>query len=279
MKMQRWKSFGVAAGLAVSLLVACQPVQPPGQAVDVAAMPPVVTLTVTDAGLEAPAEIPSGVVAVRVEGGDPENLPEMARLNDGVTMAQVNDALAQPDPIGALALVSLLGSASASLDGQIVYDLQPGNYAAVLFAPEGPPQVIPVTSGAPSGAAAPVADVNVALVDFSFVMPDTISAGPHVWQIENLGGQWHEMGIVQLNQGVTVKDVLDWVEAMGPEGPSAPPPFEEGLFWAPMGASQRAWVTWELAPGEYTVICFLPDLAGDMSPHAAHGMVRTLTVE
>ncbi len=26
------------------------------------------------------------------------------------------------------------------------------------------------------------------------------------------------------------------------------------------------------------VLCFLPDLAGDMSPHAAHGMVANLTV-
>lgn len=87
------------------------------------------------------------------------------------------------------------------------------------------------------------------------------------------------MSIVTLNEGMTVKDVLAWVASMGPEGPSGPPPFEESAFWGPMGPGQRAWVTWDLPAGEYTVICFLSDVAGDMTSHAAHGMVRTLTVE
>ena len=34
----------------------------------------------------------------------------------------------------------------------------------------------------------------------------------------------------------------------------------------------------DLAPGEYTVLCFLPDLNGDFSPHLTHGMVASLTV-
>jgi hypothetical protein len=240
---------------------------------------PVVTLKVTEAGLEAPGEIPSGVVAVAVEGGDPENMPELARLNDGVTMEQLNEALAQPDPMAALPLVALLGSASNSVDGRVIYDLQPGAYVAVLFMPDGPPQVVPVTAGALSGATAPTADVAVSLVDFNFAMPDKIAVGPQVWQIDNTGEQWHEMAIVQLNEGATVDDVLAWVASMGPEGPSGPPPFEEGAFWSPMGSGQRAWVTWDLPAGEYTVVCFLPDLAGDMSSHASHGMVRTLVVE
>ena len=278
-------SWLAAGALAAVLLAGCAPVTTfprtgeAAPAAEAAAVEiPVVTLSVTEAGLEAPAEMPSGVVAVKVEGGDPENMPQLARLNEGVTMEQLTDALSQPDPMAALPLVSLLGSA-ASVDGQVIYDLTPGDYVAVLFMPDGPPQVVPVTTGAPSGAEAPAADVSVQLVDFSFAMPDKIAAGPQVWQIENVGEQWHEMGVVQLNEGATVDDVLAWVESMGPEGPSGPPPFEEGAFWAPMGAGETAWVAWDLAPGEYTVICFLPDLAGDMSAHAAHGMVRTLVVE
>ena len=279
-------SWLAAGALAAVMLAGCAPVTTfprtsgAAPAAEAAAVEiPVVTLSVTEAGLEAPSEIPSGVVAVKVEGGDPENMPELARLNEGVTMEQLTDALSQPDPMAALPLVSLLGSTSASVDGQVIYDLQPGAYVAVLFMPDDPPQVVPVTAGAPSGAEAPAADVSVQLVDFSFAMPDAFAAGPQVWQIENVGEQWHEMGVVQLNEGATVDDVLTWVESMGPEGPSGPPPFEEGAFWAPMGAGETAWVTWDLPPGEYTVICFLPDLAGDMSSHAAHGMVRTLTVE
>ena len=272
----------------VALLSACQPVQAPDaaggepEATEAAAVEttiPVVTLTVSDGRLEAPAEIPSGIVAVTVQGGDPENMPELAKLNDGVTMVQVNEALAQPDPMAALPLVTLLGSTGNSVDGQVIYDLTPGDYVAVYFPAEGPPQSTAISAGEPSGATAPVADVNVALVDFNFAMPDTISAGPHVWQIDNMGGQWHEMPILKLNEGVTVDDLIAMMAEAGPGGPEGPPPFEMVAFWSPMSAGQRALVTFDLPPGEYTVLCFLPDLNGDMSPHLAHGMVRTLTVE
>ena len=59
-------------------------------------------------------------------------MPEPAKLNDGVTMEQVNEALAQPGPHGPLPLVTLLGSTGNSVDGQVIYDLAPGGYVAVL---------------------------------------------------------------------------------------------------------------------------------------------------
>ncbi len=278
-------SWLAAGALAVVLLAGCAPVAtfprtggaaPAAEAA--AAEIPVVTLSVTDAGLQAPAEMPSGVVAVRVEGGDPENAPMLARLNAGATMEQLGEALAQPDPMAALPLVSLLGGA-ASVDGQVIYDLTPGDYVAVFFAPDGPPLATPIVAGEPSGATAPTPDISVSLVDFNFAMPDKIAAGPQVWQIENAGNQWHEMPILKLNEGVTVDDVMAMMAESGPGGPEGPPPFEMVAFWSPMGAGEKAWVTWDLPPGEYTVLCFLPDIAGDMSPHVAHGMVRTLTVE
>ena len=33
----------------------------------------------------------------------------------------------------------------------------------------------------------------------------------------------------------------------------------------------------DLTPGEYALLCFVPD-AGDGKPHVAHGMVRQVTV-
>lgn len=68
------------------------------------------------------------------------------------------------------------------------------------------------------------------------------------------------------------------VDANGDDG-RCPPPFEPIAFWSPMGAGAQAWVEWDLPPGEFTVLCFLPDLAdGQGTPHLMHGMVRTLTV-
>ena len=145
----------------ILLLSTCKPVQaPPGGSADAPA-----TAYSGDPRCHAQgdrsrpggaAQIPSGVVAVPWKGGNPENMPELARLNEGVTMEQLNEALAQPDPMAALPLVTLLGNTSASADGQVIYDLQPGAYVAVLFVPDGPPQVIPVTAGSPAAPQRPL---------------------------------------------------------------------------------------------------------------------------
>ena len=110
-------------------------------------------------------------------------------------------------------------------------------------------------------------------------LPDEIAAGPQLWQIENLGKQWHEMIIVQLNEGVSVDDVMTMLMEAGPEGPQDEPPFQDFGGWSPISEGNRAWGTFDLPPGEYTVICFLPDVMADMAPHVAKGMIRQLVVK
>ena len=235
---------------------------------------PVITVTLGDDGLSVPAETPSGVVAI-----DQSAAPDafIARLNDGVTTEQLTEALAsaQEDPTAALALLTLIGGASNTTDGHLIVDLKPGTHAVVNFGETGP-QMATFTAGEPSGATAPAPDVTVDLVDFNFAIPAEISAGPKVWQINNKGEQWHEMAIVKLSEGATVDDVLAMIQSG--EEPAGPPPFEDVAFWSPNSPGETGYVTWDLPAGEYTVLCFLPDLAGDFSPHAAHGMVAQLKV-
>ena len=78
-------------------------------------------------------------------------------------------------------------------------------------------------------------------------------------------------------EGVSVDDLLTMMQSE--DAMSGPPPFEVVAGLWPMGKGQRAWATFDLPAGEYTVICFVPDIMGDMAPHAAHGMVRTLVVK
>ncbi len=118
--------------------------------------------------------------------------------------------------------------------------------------------------------------MTVDLVDFNFGLQPEVAAGSKVWQINNKGQQWHEMAIVKLNEGVTTDDVLAMMQSEAP--PEGPPPYEEIAFWSPNSPGETGYVTWDIPAGEYTVICFLPDIAGDMTAHAAHGMVSTLTV-
>lgn len=263
-------------GMLAAMLTACTPAATPAPATPAAVEIPTVTVEVTANGIAVPAEVPSGIVAFAVQNNSgSQGSPEIVRLNDGVTVDQLNEALASGDDMAALALVSLQGAPSASVDNKVTYNLAAGTYVAALFPENGPPMVQPFTSGAASGAAAPSADVSAQLVDFQFIIPDEIKAGPQVWQIENNGEQWHEMGILKFNEGATMDDLMAMLQS---EEASGPPPFQDVAFWSPMAPGQTAWVTWDLPAGEYTVVCFLPDLAGDGTPHLAHGMVRTLTV-
>ncbi len=270
-----WRVLSAVALLLVALaLSACSMGGTEATVDDAGGDIPVITVTLGDDGLGVPADTPSGVVAI-----DQSAAPDafIARLNDGVTTEQLTEALAsaQEDPTAALALLSLLGGASNTTDGHLIVDLKPGPYAVVNFGETGP-QIATFTAGEPSGATAPTPDVTVDLVDFNFAIPAEISAGPKVWQINNKGQQWHEMAIVKLSEGATVDDVLAML-ASGEET-DGPPPFEDVAFWLPNSPGETGYVTWDLPAGEYTVLCFLPDLTSDFSPHAAHGMVAQLTV-
>ena len=280
-------ALSAALGLTVLSLVACQPVQTAtpaaatteatAEAVNAAAADgATVTVNISAAGIDMPAEIPSGIVTFAYElAADAPGLPEFSRLNDGVTMDQVMEAM-QADPMAALALVTQIGNSDTTVDSQVTYDLPAGEYVGLLFPENGAPLTATFTAGEPSGAAEPQAAVTAQLADFAFILPDEIPAGPQTWLVENTGGQWHEMLVIKPQEGVSVDDLLAMVAA---EEQSGPPPFEWVAGVWPIGAGQRAWMTWDLPAGEYTVICFLPDMAGDMAPHAAHGMVRTLIVK
>lgn len=244
---------------------------------------PAVAVDVSDTALTMPADVPAGLVQVTVSNsGQAPHSPLFARLNDGVTQEQFMETM-QTDQSGtaALALVSLLGGAQAKpgASQQMVFDFKPGNYIAIDMGEGGPPLMANFTATAGSGPApaAPVATVNAELIDFQFALPDQIKSGAQTWKIENKGGQWHEMGIFKLNEGVTVDDVMAMMMSETP--PEGPPPFEDVAFWAPMSQGQHAWWTVDLPPGVYTVMCFLPDFSSTPpTSHLEHGMVRTLTV-
>jgi uncharacterized cupredoxin-like copper-binding protein len=258
-------------GLMAAVLAACGVLEQAGLTGG-SAETPVITVGMGEAGPTIPAEVPSGVVTFQASS-ELDALP--GRLNDGVTLDQLTEALAQPDPFAALAMVTLLGGSGNGVDNRVTFDLKPGTHALIGFSESGPPSLVPFEAGEPSQAEAPVADVSVDLVDFNFVVPAEVKSGPQVWKVSNAGTQWHEMAIVKLAEGSTVDDLMAMMSA--PEGASGPPPLEDVAFWGPMSPGESGWVTWDLPAGTYTLLCFLPD-AADGTPHLAKGMVGQLTV-
>jgi hypothetical protein len=102
-------------------------------------------------------------------------------------------------------------------------------------------------------------------------MPDSIPAGPTLFRFTDDGKQLHHMTIVKLEQGKTLADFTAlppgpfpaWAVFMG--GPNTP---------TPHGGQDEDVV--DLSPGQYAVICVIPD--SDGKPHMMKGMVKALTV-
>jgi hypothetical protein len=272
---------GLVVLLVMGVLSACggtgaatTDVEPAAAVVEQAAAGQMPELVVTKNGndLVVPDTVPAGpVLFVNETGGS----ADLNRLNDGVTPEQLQQQVAE-DVEAAIEMITMYGGPMVP-GGQVVYDVKPGNYVVAATDDEGNVTGLAfLEAGEPSGATPPTADINVDLVDFAFAMPTEIESGPKMWQISNKGTQWHEMAVIKLADGATVDDVLAMIMSEGE--PSGPPPFEMVGGWTPIGAGETAWTTMDLPPGEYTVLCFLPDLNGDFSPHLTHGMVASLTV-
>ncbi len=280
--------------LAVLGLAGCQPVQAPAAS---ASAIPEFTIEVSDAAVTVPAVVPGGIVRVTIQNSS--SIPMdigLARVLEGSTPEEVI-VLAQGGEetfIPLLTKASFLGSFNPVAPGDerwAYVDLRTGVF--VVDATEHV-EGMPVT-GAPHlnavftadeivGTTEPAADVTVNMVDFAYTMPDEIPAGSQLWEYTNSGEQWHMMFVVDLAEGAGVEDVMAFMgdPAMAPAGP---PPFElrrmPGI--PPIGAGERVWLEFSLAPGEYLVGCPIPDVAaifaGEMPmSHMEHGMVKMVEV-
>lgn len=277
------------------LLAGCQPIQPDLEAgttsVATASAPeepvaettlPLVAIDVSADGVVVSPDITAGPNEVELtnsvgttnEFGDPL-LAEVGRLVGDIDDEELQSllAMAEENPVPALEQIKIFGTSQGGL-GNPIWDLLPGEYISFVLGSDDPVTRFDVVEG--EAAAAPEADVVVELLDFSFTIPDTISTGPQRWEIVNNGAQWHELLILQPNEGADVEDILAFIQSEEGEGP---PPFDGLVFVGPISEGNRVWLDVDLPAGNYIAICFLPDINGDFSPHFAHGMVRNLTVE
>ena len=238
---------------------------------------PTVTGTATDDSIELPSEIPAGLVSFSFENkrSEADFTPVIARLNDGVTMEDLTTAMSGDDQMAAIPLLTLYGGVTVATGEGLNYttELIPGQYVLVEYSGAGFASFTVTENDMTDEIAAPEADVNLAMIDFAFGVPAFIPAGPQVWHFENVGDQWHEMAMVKVDDGTTTADIRAAM-ASGEEM-SAQPAFT----LPPLGAGLQSWVTLDLEPGTYALLCFLPDLNGDFSPHMAHGMLQVFTVE
>lgn len=241
---------------------------------------PHITIEATAEGFSIPQEMPEGIVKITFENNSEAPIePFLARLNEGVTFDNLVEALSQGGEEAAVGLVSLLGGpvVGPETDVDVTYDLVPGTYLLVDNVPEEPSlQPFMVVDSEEEGSAPPEADVEMELVDFAFNTPIAVAAGPQVWRIANQGDQNHHMFIVPLDNGMAAGEFNEFLlRLFAGEEPEGPEPING---WFAMSPGEQAWITYDLEPGTYALVCVLPDMNGSGHIHAELGMRQILIV-
>jgi uncharacterized cupredoxin-like copper-binding protein len=243
-----------------------------------------ITVTATDFKLDMPATIPSGAVSLRlVNNGKQLHHAQIVRLDQGKTVADLEAATKHEGPPPPW--IHFLGGPNGIAPGQEatgMTSLAPGKYVLLCLipGPDGVPHVakgmmqpFEVTAGG-AEAALPVASDTVQMTEYSFESARPLTPGQHTFLVTNSGRQPHEFVLLRLAPGKTVKDFGAWATTGGMKGPPPALPLG-GVAVIDQGGSGV--FTADLTPGDYGMICFVPD-AKDGKPHLMHGMMKQITV-
>ena len=248
----------------------------------------VVTVTARDYAFDAPDTVAAGLTTLRLVNQGPElHHVQLLRLDGDKTMADLFAAFKAGGPPPRWAVD--VGGPNTPVPGgesQATLDLAPGRYVIACFIPSADktPHIAKgmarelVVAGARGGArataaTAAAAPATITLDDYSFTLSRPLVAGRQTVRVRNRAAQSHEVLVVKLAPGKRAADVVAWVDKQ--EGP--PPAQPVG---GTTGIAQHGWndVALDLAPGDYALICFIPD-AKDGKPHFVHGMMKELRVE
>lgn len=225
------------------------------------AAPEEIAVTITDETFEMPETLEAEPVklAVTNEAKDP-HLTFFAKLNDGVTPDAVQKAF-KKSPDAVFGMITVAGSVDMTEPGDtndVTMQFPEGNYMVVDPETKGPPPVafFEVTAATGDEVAAPEADWTIETGDFYFDVEEA-TAGESLVEIANAGEQGHEV-ILGKAPAKSEKDQV-------------------GFFLAPPPGG-KMWVTLDLEPGKYKLLCFFPDHESG-KPHVKLGMEHVLTVE
>ncbi len=230
---------------------------------------PAITIRARDYAFDAPATIRAGFVALDfVNAGSEPHHAQVARLNDGVTQPQFQEAL-KKGPEAALPLVTLVGGPGIVAPGgrqRVSLDLGPGRYLLACFveSPDGTPHLAKGmirffrVTGTVGRSGRLRSAGGIVLNDFSITLPQGFT-GRGIYRVVNRGAQPHEIVLLRLVPGKTMQDVQAFLSQQGP--PSGPPPFIPAGGGQGISRRQVNYVHLNLAPGNYVALCFIPDPA------------------
>ena len=119
------------------------------------------------------------------------------------------------------------------------------------------------------------AEATYVATEFAFEGPDVLSSGDVTVTMDNKGKQMHELALGELLQGKTMADV----HALLKKGlPKKPPKWFRDVGGTGAKPGSTGSLDAELTPGNYIMLCFVPDKASK-KPHVMLGMMKEVTVE
>jgi hypothetical protein len=253
------------------------------------AKPAVVTVTAMDYAFQAPDTIAAGLTTIRLVNKGPDfHHVWLMKLDAGKRLTDLAEAMKTPGPLPKWA--TNVGGPNSPMPGGVALatlDLEPGTYVMACVIPamkDGQPHfmkgmvkevtVTPSRGGVvQAGQPLPAADVTMTLSDYDFSVSKPITAATRTIHVRNTAEQTHEVVFIKLNPGVTAKQ---FVEAA--EKPQGPPPgmIVGGITGIAKGRTND--LTMTFTPGEYAMLCFVPD-EKDGKSHLAHGMIKQFSVK
>lgn len=165
-----------------------------------------------------------------------------------------------------------------------IFNLTPGMY--VIFDldgltanknPHSPYHFVTVTGQAST--VTPMTTATVRAVDFRFRTSGQISSGFDTLKFVNSGHEPHEMDLMKLAPGKTKNDVM-----MALKMQSEPKWAQPVGGWGVLSPGHSQWLRIHLTPGNYVLLCFVPDTfsypghKATNQPHAMLGMVKVIHV-
>jgi uncharacterized cupredoxin-like copper-binding protein len=114
--------------------------------------------------------------------------------------------------------------------------------------------------------------VKVIGTDYQFHAPTSVQQGITVFHLVNSGSDVHQMTVIELGIGHTVKDFFDAMHVKG-----MPPAWAVTVGGTPIiQKGTEAFVTLRLPAGQYVLACLIP--ASDGRSHTEKGMFQAFTV-
>lgn len=304
--MRRWRKLAAPVGvlaLAAAALAGCGTDNKGTSAgggtdkTDGAQAPPVLTVTATDDvaakqfKFDVPATIEGGVFAVELKNNGKEAHDfQLAKAVEGHTLDDLLKQVAGEN-VPLEPWVSAAGGAGFTApggSGKVTLDLPAGKYwyfCTESSGDDGQPSVPHATNGMSgeltlegnTGAAMPESEKSIDAADYSLT-PTALASGSNTILLSNKGKQLHHALAVPLAAGKTFDEAK--AALTSDKEPAGPPPldFEHGLASAVIDGGQTIAITWDLKPGTYALLCFMPDKGTAGPPHVAKGMLAELKV-